>query len=258
MTYRISEMEPSQRPRERLVAQGAPALSDAELLAILLRIGRFGYSAIAEAQQLLADCGGLAGVAQMSVADLKARPGIGTAKAAALLAALELGRRIAKTELDMTRLLNHPNAAGQYLVQHLTGERREVFGFLSLNSRHGLLKLHELTIGTAKTAPVDPAELFRRALLDGAAGVIAFHNHPSGALEPSADDLTLTRRLSHAGGLLGVPMHDHLVVAGCRWLSLRSSHPDIFQLRLPAHQSVADETLTAAEHTKATALELGG
>ena len=229
--YRIREMEPSQRPRERLVEHGATVLSDAELVAVLLRTGRQGRGAVGAAHDLLRTAGGLVELARMEVAELTTRPGIGPAKAASLAAALELGRRVARAEFRQAERLHDPAVAGEFLVHYLKTERREVFGCIALDASHRFLADHELSKGTRNQAPVEPAELFRKALLDGAAGVLAFHNHPSGELAPSRDDLALTRRLAEAGAVLGVPLLDHLVVAGARWLSLRTSHPELFRGR---------------------------
>jgi DNA repair protein RadC len=228
MTHYIREMEPSQRPRERLLEYGARSLSDAELIAVLMRTGRRGRGAVVEAHSLLADVGGLAGVARLDFRELLARPGLGPAKACTLLAAIELGQRFAKAEVRTAERLDQPQIAGEFLVSRLQRESREVFGFLSLDGRHRYLAIHELTLGTRTQAPVDGAELFRLALLDRATGVLLFHNHPSGELEPSRDDLELTRRLVMGGQLVGVSVHDHLIVAGGRWLSLRSARADIF------------------------------
>lgn len=228
MTQYIREMEPSQRPRERLLEYGARSLSDAELIAVLMRTGRRGRGAVVEAHSLLADAGGLVGVARLDFAELAARPGFGPAKVATLLAAIELGQRFGKAQVQTAERLDQPQIAGEFLVSRLQRESREVFGFLSLDGRHRYLAIHELTLGTRTQAPVDGAELFRLALLDRATGVLLFHNHPSGELEPSRDDLELTRRLVMGGQLVGVSVHDHLVVAGGRWLSLRSSRADIF------------------------------
>ena len=228
MSQCIRDMEPSQRPRERLLEYGAASLSDAELIAVLLRTGRRGCGAVAEAHRLLAESGGLAGVARLDLGELILRPGLGPAKAATLLAALEIGQRLAKAEMRTAERLDQPSAAGEFLIRRLGRESREVFGFLSLDGRHRYLAHHELTLGTRTQAPVDAAALFRQALLDRAAGVLLFHNHPSGDLEPSRDDLDLTRRLAKGGQVVGVAVHDHLIIAGCRWLSLRSARSELF------------------------------
>ena len=224
----IRDMEPSQRPRERLLEYGPRSLSDAELLAILTRTGRRGCGAVAEAHALLAEAGGLAGVARLDLNELVARPGLGPAKAASVLAAIELGQRLAKAEVRTAERLDQPQIAGEFLVQRLQRESREVFGFISLDGRHRFVAIHDLTLGTRTQAPVDGAELFRLALLDRASGVLLFHNHPSGDLEPSRDDLDLTRRLVLGGQFVGVSVHDHLLVAGGRWISLRSAKAELF------------------------------
>lgn len=229
MNTRIVDMEPDQRPRERLRNQGPESLSEAELLAVLLRTGRPGHSAVAEAHELLNQAGGLEGVARLSARELERRPGIGQAKAAAVCAALELGRRVAKTDVPKTQLLERPETAAEYLVARLRGCRREVFGFISLDARHRFINDHDLWEGTRNHVPVDPAEVFRTALLDDAAGVILFHNHPSGEKQASTDDLQLTRRLVRGGRAVGIEVLDHLIIAGPNWLSLRAQRPEVFQ-----------------------------
>jgi DNA repair protein RadC len=210
------------------MASGASVLSDAELIAVLMRSGRRGHGVVDEAHQLLHDAGGLLRVARMGPRELLRRRGLGPAKAAALLAALELGRRVLRQELQDGRRLVSPDVVGEYLVSRLAGERREVFGFISLDPRHRLIEINELTLGTRNQAPVDPAEVFRRALLDDASGLVVFHNHPSGDLDPSRDDIGLTKRLADAGRVLGIAVHDHLIIAAGRWLSLRSIRPRLF------------------------------
>ena len=123
------------------------------------------------------------------------------------------------------KLHEHIAVHRYYLGQR---ESREIFGFVSLDGRHRFLALHELTLGTRTQAPVDAAELFRLALLDRACGVLLFHNHPSGEIEPSRDDLALTRRLVDGGRTLEVAVHDHLIVADNRWMSIRSARSDVF------------------------------
>ncbi len=137
MTQCIREMEPSQRPRERLLEYGARSLSDAELLAVLIRSGRRGHSAVIEAHSLLADVGGLAGVARLDSRELGSRPGLGPAKVASLLAAFELGQRIAKAEMQTAERLDQPQIAGEFLLSRLQRESREVFGFVSIDGREG-------------------------------------------------------------------------------------------------------------------------
>ncbi|HSL18200.1 MAG TPA: DNA repair protein RadC [Methylomirabilota bacterium] len=228
MVQFIRELEPSSRPRERLLDFGPSALSDAELLAVLMRTGRRGRGAVVEANALLVAAGGLPELARWEAAELLAVDGIGPAKAATILASLELGHRIARSHLRESEILGDPEVVGEYLVRRLQVERREVFGFLTVDGRHRLIRSHEHSLGTRTQAPVDPAEVFRKALHDGAAAVLLYHNHPSGQIEPSRDDLELTRRLVRGGEVLGVAVHDHVIVGSGRWLSLRRSRPGLF------------------------------
>lgn len=228
MEMYIRDMEPSQRPRERLIENGPRVLTDAELLAVLLRTGRRGEGAIGMAHEVLEASGGLAGLARLEPPALARRPGWGPAKAATVSAAVELARRLAVAEMQRGECLDRPEIAGPFVTAHLRDRRREVFGFMTLDGRHGLIRVHELAWGTRRSAPVDAGELFRLALLDGAAGLLLFHNHPSGVLDPSADDLELTRRLVQAGQVIGVDVLDHLIAAGSRWLSLRTARPSVF------------------------------
>jgi len=230
MTQCIRDMEPSQRPRERLLDFGPASLSDAELLAVLIRTGTRGRGAVDHAHAILAMSGGLAGFARLDPRELQSHPGLGPAKTASLLAAVELGKRFAKAELRSAERLDQPQFAGEFLVRRLHTESREVFGFLSLDGRHRFVEYHELTLGTRNQAPVDAGELFRLAVLDRAMGLLLFHNHPSGDLEPSRDDLELTRRLVRGGAVVGVAVLDHLIVAGGRWLSLRSARSELFSV----------------------------
>ena len=228
MVQFIRELEPSSRPRERLLEFGPAVLSDAELVAVLMRTGRRGRGAVVEANTLLVSAGGLPELARWSAAELLGVDGIGPAKAATLLASLELGHRDARARLREAEVLGDPAIVGEYLLRRLQVERREVFGFLTVDGRHRLIRSHEHSLGTRTQAPVDPADLFRKALGDGAAGVLLFHNHPSGQLEPSRDDIDLTRRLVRAGEVVGVAVWDHMIVGCGQWLSLRRSRPGLF------------------------------
>jgi DNA repair protein RadC len=228
MVQFIRELEPSSRPRERLLEFGPAVLSDAELLAVLMRTGKRGRGAVVEANALLLSAGGLPELARWSASELLGIDGIGPAKAATLLASLELGHRVARSRLREAEGLGDPAIVGDYLLRRLQVERREVFGFLTVDGRHRLIRSHEHSLGTRTQAPVDPAGLFRQALGDGAVGVLLFHNHPSGQLEPSRDDIDLTRRLVRAGEVVGIAVWDHMIVGCGQWLSLRRSRPGLF------------------------------
>ena len=218
---RVAELLPEERPREKLLSRGAAALSDVELLAVLLRTGAPGEGVLAYARHWLEDAGGLVGLASLDANELRARPGVGAAKAAELAAALELGRRLAYSRLEDRPLLDRPELVADYVVQRHGRERVEIFGVLCLDSRHRLLRELVLHRGARTHSPVEPSEVFRRAISEGANGIIVWHTHPSGDPSPSEDDLDLTRRLVQAGRLLSIAILDHVVVAGGGFVSLR-------------------------------------
>jgi DNA repair protein RadC len=216
----IREIPAHDRPRERLLREGGAALADAELLAVLLRTGCTGVSALDLARELLASAGGLAGLATVDAASLRRR-GLGAAKAASLLAALELARRVARAELPDRLPLAHPEAVARYLLLRYAERDQEVMGALFLDVRNRLLGEAELFRGTLARAAVEPRAILKQALLRSAAAVLLFHTHPSGDPSPSAEDLAFTRRVADAGELLGVRLLDHLVLgSGHRWVSL--------------------------------------
>lgn len=217
----IRELPVDERPRERLIAGGAANLSDAELIGILLRTGVTGRSAIEVARELLLHAGGLRGLAEATTTAMRL-PGLGTAKAATVLAALELARRLVRSELPVGDLLSHPEAVVRYLSIRYGRRSQELMGALFVDIRNRLVDECELYLGTLSRAVVEPRAIFERALACRAAGFLLFHNHPSGDPSPSAEDLTFTRRLADAGELMGIRLIDHLVVGGAgRFVSLR-------------------------------------
>lgn len=211
----ISDWPAGERPRERLLAQGAAALSDAELLAIFLRVGVRGKSAVDLARELLGHFGGsLARLAGATPDELAKPSGMGPAKAAQLAAVLELARRALHEELSASDLLSSPAAVRDWLRLHLAVLPHEVFCALWLDNRNRLLAFEELFRGTLAQTSVFPREVVKQALARNAAGVVFAHNHPSGAAEPSAADEMLTRSLKEALALVDVKVLDHFVVAG--------------------------------------------
>jgi DNA repair protein RadC len=218
---RVSELSRVERPREKLVEKGPEALSDAELLAVLLRTGVSGTDVLAMAQQWLDETGGLESLARADPRQIMSRKGVGLAKGTVVAAALELGRRLAKRSLAEQQLLDRPEAAVDYLTLRYGHQRVEVFGTLTLDVRHRLLRVHELHRGARAHADIEPAEVFNSAIVDNAHAVILWHTHPSGDPTPSGDDEALTRRLADAGRLLGIAVLDHLVVASGGFASLR-------------------------------------
>ncbi len=209
-----------ERPRDKLVARGAHALSDAELLAIFLRTGYSGHTAVDLARRLLQRCGGLR---QLSNADRKVicdERGIGLAKYAQLQAALEFGRRYFAAELPRGAGLTSPSKVRTFLRAQLRDRPHEVFCCLYLDTRHRVLEFEELFRGTIDGASVHPREVVKAALARNAAAVIIAHNHPSGVAEPSAADEALTQRLKQALGLVDIRLLDHFVVGETEVVSL--------------------------------------
>ncbi len=208
----ISHWPPAEKPREKLLARGAAALSDAELLAILLRTGTVGATAVDLARRLLADFGSLRALLGADAATLCRHKGLGRAKFAQLHAALELARRNLSENLAREDCLACPAQTVDYLRARLRDYAYEVFACLMLDNRNRVIALRELFRGTIDGASVYPREVVKQALADNAAAVILVHNHPSGVAEPSRADRALTRRLQEAAALVDVRLLDHFVV----------------------------------------------
>lgn len=202
----------SERPREKLLSRGAGSLSDAELLAIFLRTGIPGRSAVELARDLLCRFDGLRGLLEAPQEAFCAAPGMGSAKYAQLQAATELTRRYLEAGLSRGDALTSPDATRRYLASRLRHHEREVFAALFLDNQHQLIACEELFHGTINRASVHPREVVRRALALNAAALIVAHNHPSGCAEPSAGDVEITHRLHAALELVDVRLLDHLVV----------------------------------------------
>ena len=207
-------------PRERLLAYGAECLTDAELVAVLLGTGARGSSAFRIARDLLEERAGLEGLLCSAPRQIR-RHGVGAAKTASLLAALELGTRLARSELPERFALARPAAAARYLMLRYGRCDQEVMGAMYLDSRHRLIEDHEHYRGTLSRACVEPRVLLKTGLLCSAAAMVAFHTHPSGDPDPSVEDLTFTRRLAKAGEATGVQLLDHLVLGRGSFVSLR-------------------------------------
>jgi len=209
------------RPREKLIARGAASLSDAELLALLLRTGVAGKNVLLLAQELLESFSGLAGLLNTSAEDLRRIKGLGgTAKRAELVAVLELARRALAERLKERAAFDSPIAVKQYLQLHLASRPHEVFAALLLDTQHRLIAMEELFRGTLNQTSVYPREVVLRCLHHHAAAVVLAHNHPSGGVEPSRADEALTQTLKAALALVDVRVLDHVIVAPGRAFSM--------------------------------------
>jgi DNA repair protein RadC len=211
---RISDWPPSERPRERLLSAGAGRLSDAELLAVFLRTGTRGRSALDVARALLADFGSVSALLAADQGTLTRAKGLGAARYCQLAAVLELVRRGLRQEMSRRDALGSPGAVRDYLRLKLRDLEHEVFVGLYLDAQNRVIGDEELFRGTLTQTSVYPREVVKRALAHNAAGVILAHNHPSGVAEPSHADEALTRALRQALALVDVRVLDHFVVAG--------------------------------------------
>ncbi|MBK8664987.1 MAG: DNA repair protein RadC [Burkholderiales bacterium] len=217
----LKDLPPDARPREKLLARGPGALSDAELLALLLRTGLAGKSVLQLAQELLDEFGGIAGLLHAGADDLKRIKGLGgSAKRAELVAVLELARRALAQQLRDQPIFDSPTAVKDYLRLQLAPRPHEVFAALFLDTQHRLIALEELFRGTLTQTSVYPREVVLRALHHHAAAVVLAHNHPSGSVQPSRADEALTQQLKAALALVDVRVLDHIIVAPGEALSM--------------------------------------
>ena len=211
------------RPREKLQRVGAVGLGDNELIALVLGSGSPGVNVLALANRLLDRVGGLRGLTRSGVNDLRGLPGIGCARAAQVLAAVELGRRtLIRVGAERPRL-NSPEALAAYLLPQYGAGAVEQFGIVLLDTKHRAIGIKVVSIGSLDATVVHPREVFREAAIGSASAIALFQNHPSGDPVPSADDLALTARLVRAGHIMGIDVVDHLVLADHRYYSLVES-----------------------------------
>lgn len=209
------------RPREKLARVGAGALGTNELVAIVLGQGRPRASALDLANAVVDAAGGVAGLARTAHGDLTRIPGIGAARAAQVLAAVELGRRTVAHAAHDRAQVTSPRAVAEFLLPQYGNRRVEQFGVLLLDTKHRVLRSTVLSVGTLDASIVHPREIFREAVTGGAAAIVLFHNHPSGDPEPSLDDTRLTERLIAAGLLMGIDVIDHIILGDARYFSYR-------------------------------------
>ncbi|MEB3100379.1 RadC family protein [Ferviditalea candida] len=217
----LRDVPKEERPRERMLQHGAQALSNAELLAILLRTGTFSESAVGLAHRVLMESGGLRNLTDLSTDQLMAIKGIGTAKALQIKAGIELGRRLARTAMEQTVKIRSPKDAADYMMESMRYLQKEHFVCLFLNTKNQVLAEETLSMGSLNASIVHPREVFRAAIKKSSASIICLHNHPSGDPSPSPEDIHLTRRLVQAGELIGIEVLDHVIIGDRRYVSLK-------------------------------------
>jgi DNA repair protein RadC len=230
MTYhlRITDLPLTERPRERLMQRGTKSLANAELLAILLGTGQGKLSAVGLGQLILQTLAAdqrdpLVVLREVSIHELTQLPGVGPAKACTILAAIELGKRVLASAPAERTVIDDPAVAAAVLSTELMWQTQERFAILLLDVKHRLLGTRIISIGTATETLAHPREIFREIIRQGGVRAIVAHNHPSGSLEPSPEDIALTRQLLQGGQLLGIPLLDHLILGNGSYSSLRQS-----------------------------------
>ena len=221
-TYRMKELPIDDRPREKLINNGAAALTDSELLAILIGSGTQEKSALDIARDLTADNGILKNIALVhDVKELAKTKGLGRAKAALILAALELGRRIASAGPLVRDSITSPEDGVALLMPRLRYESKEHFLVVLLNSKNKVLEIEQISEGSLNSSVVHPREVFAPAVLHHAAAILTAHNHPSGDPTPSKEDKDLTNTLVQAGKYMGIPVLDHIIIGDAKYFSFK-------------------------------------
>lgn len=221
ISLRIHEQLLHDQPRERLARQGAGALSDAELLAILLRVGTNGTNVLQLAQQLLAESGGLQGLQRLDFQELCRLHGMGVSKAATVKAALEIGRRLARSAIEERFPIRSPADVATLLLVEMSHLDQEHLRTILLDTKNRVQQITTVYIGSLNSANVRIGEVFKEAVRRNSAAVIVVHNHPSGEPTPSVEDIEITRQLVSAGRLLDIEVVDHLIIGNGRYVSLR-------------------------------------
>jgi DNA repair protein RadC len=219
--YRITDLNETERPRERLSALGPQALSNAELLAILLRVGVQGQNAVEMGQQLLSDFHGLAGLHRVPFEELINQHGIGEAKAAQIKAAIELGRRLTLESPEERPTINSPADVAALVQYEMSALEQEHLRVLLLDTRNHVLDIVEVYQGSVNMSQIRVGEVFKAAIRRNATALIVVHNHPSGDPTPSPDDLAVTRALVQAGKLLDLEVLDHIIIGQGRSTSMK-------------------------------------
>lgn len=219
----MKELAPNDRPREKLLQHGAQALGDNELVALVIGSGVRRRDALVVANELLTALGGLHGLVRASWGDLGRVPGIGRARAAQVVAAVELGRRTLAQAPRARLQLRMPRDTALFLMPAFGCRAVEQFGIVLLDTKHRVMRTAIIAVGTLNTASVEPRDVFREAALGRAAAIVVFHNHPSGDPSPSPDDVELTRRLVAAGVLMGIEVVDHVILGDVKYCSFKET-----------------------------------
>lgn len=217
---KIKDLPADDRPREKLTLRGPQSLTDAELVAILLRTGTKGKSVVAVAQEMITKEGNLARLAARSLSDLRKNAGVGKDKAATLLAAFEISRRILSQEKWLSnKRVTSPEDVANIFIPLFRDEVKERFMVVCLNSANKIIAYDTISVGNLNSSVVHPREIFKTALEQNAASIILLHNHPSGNPDPSNEDIAITKKLVESGKIMDIPVYDHIILAGNNYTS---------------------------------------
>lgn len=218
----IKDWPEDERPREKLETHGPGSLSESELLAILINSGSGKQTALDLARMLLREFGSLRAMSGLSAADFRQGKfkGIGTVKAVVLTAAFELARRVHRSKEDFAGPIRTPDDVASVFIPVLRDKKQEEFIVVILNSANKVVRWRTITRGLLNSSLTHPREVFREAILENAASIILIHNHPSGNLEPSREDIAITKQLADAGAIIGITVQDHIIIAGDSYTSL--------------------------------------
>ncbi len=220
----IKDMPENERPRERLVRYGSHTLSNNELLAILLRIGSKEQSALELASTVLShDKKGIRFLANCTVEELREIKGIGESKACQIIAAVELGNRLSRSQLELKKTIKSPKDVIDIFINDMRFLEKEHFKVVFLNTKNEIIAFETISIGSLNASIVHPREVFNRAIKKSSAAVILLHNHPSGNPEPSKEDINITRRLIEAGKIIGIEVLDHIIIGDGDYFSLKEN-----------------------------------
>lgn len=220
-SYTLRDIPQDERPRERMLQQGAQALSNAELLAILLRTGTVAESAVRLAERILRESGSLRSLTDMRLEQLTSIKGVGPAKALQIQAGIELGRRLARAAFEERPVIRSPHDAAGLLMEELRFLNKEHFVCLFLNTKNHVIGQETVSVGSLNATVVHPREVYRSAIQRSSASIICAHNHPSGDPTPSSEDIDLTSRLAEAGRIVGIELLDHLIIGDRKFVSLK-------------------------------------
>ena len=223
MAIMVRDLPSNERPREKLILYGAGCLSNAELLAILLRTGTKDESVLHIAEQVLAFYKDMGLVAMMhaSAAELAKVHGVGPTKAAAILAAVELGRRLSQKAAERVEIIHGPEDVAHFAMPRFRHEQKEHFAVMLLNTKNHILAMPDVSVGSLTASVVHPREVFQTAVRYAAASMILLHNHPSGDPSPSREDIAVTQRLVKAGKIMDIPVLDHIILGDEKFLSMK-------------------------------------